>query len=447
MLNIISSPLLMTWLDMFVKFGSGLMLLPVATLYLTPVELAFYLFIGTLLGLAYLAEGGLNKVILRSVAYFNNGLDYIPNSLDEHSGLEQNSSPNYKQLGRLLATSFYLYLALGFAGALALFFIGGLVADNIISKQKDAYEASIVLFLLSFFVLLYIIQLRYIALLQGINYLAKQKRIEIVFGLIRFLLLFIALILGFGVLGVTVGLIVSVIISFALYHIMWIKLGPIKNTAPYKIFDKEMLLQLYPAGWKQAILAWGSYFIYSGTTILVAQLEDVKLIASYLLTLQIIFILTTISSAPAYSSYPETSKAIAEKNYTAYKSSLFKALKISLSLYIAGALIIALLANPLLIFIGSSTEIITGYLLLTVLAMYFLELHHTIHATFYTTTNHIPFVYPALISGFIILTAGYFTIDELGIWGVVIIQFIVQLSFNNWYPVYLNYNLIKRSGL
>jgi len=35
-------------------------------------------------------------------------------------------------------------------------------------------------------------------------------------------------------------------------------------------------------------------------------------------------------------------------------------------------------------------------------------------------------------------------IDDYGLWGIVLVQFIVQLSFNNWYPVWLNYKLVVK---
>lgn len=59
--KIFDSPLFMTWLDMIIKFGMNIILLPIATIYLLPEELAYFLFVGTLLGMAYLAEGGVNS--------------------------------------------------------------------------------------------------------------------------------------------------------------------------------------------------------------------------------------------------------------------------------------------------------------------------------------------------------------------------------------------------
>lgn len=440
---VLNSPLLMTWLELTIKFGTGLVLLPLATIYLSSDELAFYLFIGTLLGMAYLAEGGFNKVVLRAMAYFNNGLSAIPSTLQQHDNIGRGLEPNYARLGTLVQTSFYLFFVLGLVAGGLLYFVGGLVAHNILYKQPNIEQAETALLFISIFSFLYIVQLRYVSFIQGINYLVKQKRVEVLFGLVRLCLLAISIVAGFGVLGITIGLCLSVIFSLIWYRRIWAKLGPVKEIKCFQRFEASMLLELYPAAWRQAAIAWGSYLIYSGTTLLVAQLDDVDLIASYLLTLQVVFLLMTVSTSAAQASYPEISKAIAEKDINSYKRLLIRTLKISLAVYGAGALVIVFMANPVLGLIGSNTHIITGSLLYFVLIMYLLELHHVIHATFYTATNHIPFVFPALISGVLILGGGYMVIRTYGIWGAVLVQFFVQLSVNNWYPVWLNYKMMK----
>lgn len=439
--------LFMTWLELLIKFGTGIVLLPLATVYLSQEELAYYLFIGTLLGMAYLSEGGLNKVILRSVSYFINGLDFIPNALDDFIKNKKGTSSNYKMLGSLVQTSLILYMLLGTLAGLILYFIGGLVADNIIQKQPSYYLAKLSLINISLYSVIYIVQLRYVAFIQGISLLAKQKRIEVLFGLLRFILITIGLVTGYGIIAVTFALLVSVIVSFTLYRFMWYRVGPLEEINTYRVFRWSMLVQLYPAGWRQATIAWGSYLIYSGTTLLIAQIENINLISSYLLTLRIIFILNTLASAPAHSNYPEISKYIANKNIDGYINILRKSVIISIVIYIIGALFIVQFANPILNLLGADTTIINGKLLYFILFIYFLELNHTIQATFYTSTNHIPFVLPALISGILTIGGGYLVINEYGIWGALIVQFIIQLAFNNWYPYLLNYKMVKKYRL
>ena len=72
-----------------------------------------------------------------------------------------------------------------------------------------------------------------------------------------------------------------------------------------------------------------------------------------------------------------------------------------------------------------------------------LEMHHGIHANIYVSTNHIPFLWPGLISGILIIILSLAVMDSFGLLGIILVQFIVQLSFNNWFPVYLNLKLMN----
>ncbi|MDK2062888.1 hypothetical protein PT520_10190 [Aliarcobacter butzleri] len=439
----IKNPLLMTWLDMFVKFGMNIILLPIATIYLTPEELAYFLFIGTLLGMAYLAEGGINRVILRATSYFKEGTTVLPNNFTEIQKVKSDEKINYKLLGQLVQTSFIIYFILGVISLIIFFTIGYVTSENLILKQPNIERAYITFGLLSIFAFLYILQLRWVGLIQGLGYLAEQKRVELVFSLFRIALSILAIVLGYGVLGVVIAMIISVIFAHVLYKKMFYTYLPKKFIQEYEYFSKDILQKFIPSAWKQSVLAWGSYLIYQGTVLLAVQLNDVKLIASYMLTLQLIFLLLQISNAPAYSYYPNISKAMAKKDMTSFKNLLFKSLKISLGLYILGAIVIYFLGNQILELIGANTFLISGNLLVLILFMYLLELHHVTHATIYTATNHIPFVLPSLLSGIVIILGAWIMIDDYGLWGIVLVQFFVQLSCNNWYPIWLNYKIIR----
>lgn len=440
--KIINSPLIMTWLDMFVKFGMNVILLPIATVYLLPEELAYFLFIGTLLSMAYLAEGGINRVILRATSYFKEGTTVLPNNFEEIQEVKSDGKINYKLLGQLVQTSFIIYFMLGVISLVVFFSIGYFTSENLISKQPNTGEAYITFVLLSVFAFLYIMQLRWVGLIQGLGHLAEQKRVELVFGLFRIALGILAIILGYGVLGVVVAMIISVVVAHILYKKMFYAYLPKESIQEYQLFSKEILQKLIPSAWKQSVLAWGSYLIYQGTVLLAVQLDDVRLVASYMLTLQLIYLLMQISNAPAYSYYPNISKAMAKKDMPSFKNLLFKSLKISLGLYVLGAVIIYFLGNHILELIGANAFLISGSLLVLMLFMYMLELHHVTHATIYTATNHIPFVLPSLLSGIAMVVGGWLIIDDYGLIGIVFVQFIVQLSFNNWYPVWLNYKLV-----
>ncbi len=72
-----------------------------------------------------------------------------------------------------------------------------------------------------------------------------------------------------------------------------------------------------------------------------------------------------------------------------------------------------------------------------------LDLHASFHATIYTSTNHVPFVLPATISGALIVGIGFLTLPTYGILGIVVTKFVVQWFVNNWYAPMLSLRLLK----
>lgn len=100
-------------------------------------------------------------------------------------------------------------------------------------------------------------------------------------------------------------------------------------------------------------------------------------------------------------------------------------------------------ANIILYMIGTNKQIISGMIFVIMSISIILEYHHAVHAQVYMGTNHIPFLLPSLISGFLIIVIGYMAIGKYGLLGLVLTQFFVQLSINNWYPVYLDLKLLN----
>jgi len=441
-IKILNSPLIMSWITLLLKYGMGILLLPVVTRYLDTNELAFFFYINTILGLSYLAEGGINRSILRALAYFLQGVNDLPDNFSDIKNLES-GLVSYEQIGKLIRSSFLLYILIGLVSSLVICSIGFIISRNILDIQPNYRIAKISYFLLSVYAFIYLMSLRVVSLLQGIGKLPSQKQIETIMGVLKIILISVSVILGFGILGIVIVMIVNISITLLIYHKLFYHFFPVKKITKYLKFDKTMIKNLWPSMWKQSLLAWGSYLILQGSSLLVAQIHNSSLIASYLFTLQLIGLLLTIANAPSSAYYPNVAQIIANKNMEEYKNLIVRSLLIAFIIYVLGVLFLLLFGNSILDLFDANTRLLSKKLFLFISLIYFLELNHTIHATYYTATNHIPFVLPSLISGILIILFGMIFVNKYGLFGILFIRFIVQLCFNNWYPIYLNYKLIK----
>jgi hypothetical protein len=81
------------------------------------------------------------------------------------------------------------------------------------------------------------------------------------------------------------------------------------------------------------------------------------------------------------------------------------------------------------------------YLVASITAV--LEVNHCAFSVFYITKNKVPFLWASILSGLAIISLGFLVVGAWSIWGLLAVQFLVQISFNNWYPVYLVFQDLK----
>lgn len=189
-------------------------------------------------------------------------------------------------------------------------------------------------------------------------------------------------------------------------------------------------------------MKYGSFMTTNGTSVIVSQFNSASLIASYLLTHKLMLFIRQISQTPLNANLPRIFQMMAKKNYKYLK--IFCARNILLGMSIQLTLLIGLLlfSKPIISFINVDISLAPISVMIIMAVSIILELHHGFHAQIYMGSNHVPFLLPGLVSGVFILGIGYNVINLYGLTGLVLTQLLVQLSFNNWYPVYLNLKLL-----
>jgi hypothetical protein len=217
-----------------------------------------------------------------------------------------------------------------------------------------------------------------------------------------------------------------------------------KKNIPYsKSFNLQMFNEIWPSTWRYGLMLFGSHFINNGTVLVVAQLSDTSLIASYLLTVRILVIIRSLSISQFNANYPSLINLVVSKDFYQVKKSLSPIIRNAILVLSITLLIVFFLGNDIIKILSNDVRIIDNYLFIIMSIGIVLEAHHGFHANIYLSTNHVPFLWPGLISGLFIILISLALIYPFGIIGVVLTQFLVQLSFNNWFPIYLNLKLLR----
>ena len=202
---------------------------------------------------------------------------------------------------------------------------------------------------------------------------------------------------------------------------------------------------LWLSAWKLGVTSLGAFLILRANMFIASSLLGLKVAASYGLTIQIIGILSGVSSMLFTLNIPKLNSLQGSGNEREIKPLLIKSLLISHALFITGSIALVLIGIPLIGRMAAGTQLVSIPLLLFMLLMYQLELNHSICATYLTTLNKVPFVNASIISGVVIVIFSMLSVEftSLSLIGLVLSQFIVQLMYNNWYWPMITFRGLK----
>lgn len=442
-----NSATLMTWSNQFVNFGSALFILPLLLKRFDELEIAFWFLVNVYIQLARLADSGFGPTLIRAVSYFKAGANKLPLNKDdfEKTEVEQKGVPNLTKMAELLSTSNRIYLILSLFAMLLLATVGVAVTWNIFSMsdfRQDFIWAFILIIANSYVVLQTV---KWTSFMAGLDLVAKSNAFYSLTGSIKvFAYIGILLIYPSVLLLIAYNLITSIVILIYLrgYVMKWFSTQNV-NLRSHKVFDREIFNSIWPATWKLGGIYWGNYLITYGTSIIIAQIDDAALMAGFLFTQRIMFIIRRMAEAPFYANIQKTYKLLAFKDFIGLKKLTAMNIFLAMGIVFSSLTVIGIFGNWGLGLLGIETRLVPPDIYIIMLAMTALEIHAAMHATIYSSTNQIPFLIPSLVSGAIVLVFGFMILPVYGILGLILLQFFTQLAFNYWYSFYLSLRLVR----
>ncbi len=445
--KIFDSPTLMSWSSVFVRFGSALFVLPLLLKVYSSVEQSFWFFTNTIAGFAMLADSGFGATLVRAVAYFDAGAVRIPKTRKEYDEKMEiiKDEPNIEKLRDLLTTSVRIYTFLTLFLIFILSTAGILMVWNIMSLGHHRLDLWLAYVVLIPYCAIMITAVKWSSFVRGLGFISLEARFGLMQGTLQIFVFIVMLSFKLPPVYLISFMTFQVIVRF--FYLRWYVLRWFRKKG-FKVlkrrhFDKEIFNSMWGATWRLGGLSWGSYAISSGTSLVIAQLKDPVMMASFLFTMRIVGFINNLARAPFYTNVPKIYSLAAKKN--------FKTLKVKSSEYIfLGLLVLGLgftaisaFGNLGLDLVGIKTRFVPLSILLVICFTEILDMHASYHASIYTSTNHIPFLWPALISGALIIGLGFYIMPIYGIMGLVLTKLFVQLSFNDWYSVSLSMKLLR----
>jgi hypothetical protein len=342
-------------------------------------------------------------------------------------------------LQALLGTVNRLYLGLALAGTLLTVAGGAVTARTLLSLAGDRREHWIALGVLAVALGVALHAVLHSSFQQGFGELPQVRLLEAGIGILRIALTGLVLLSGGRLLALSiVHLVTQIVLWSGLargFRVSWRRV--VGGGCRTGQFDRQLLSELWPSTWRQGVIGVGGFLINQSGGLLAAQLNDATQVSRYLLTLRLFGLIRQLAQAPVYSNIPDFIRLRAQGDLLKLRRQFARRITLTVAMLTACLCAFFAICNWGAVALGKHELLVGGWLYGVLALGLVLEVHHCCHSHLYLTSNHVPFVAASLTSGAAVLGLGMLLLPGFGLAGIIVAQFAVQLSFNNWYPVLL----------
>ena len=154
-------------------------------------------------------------------------------------------------------------------------------------------------------------------------------------------------------------------------------------------------------------------------------------------------IVSNVSEITLFSNIPKIYSLAAKNDKHNMKLTAAGYMFTGLTIMIISYLFVIFFGDKALALLNKQSQLVPMGILIIMVLTQILDSHSTFHAGIYISTNHVPFVIPSLVSGILTLGAGFMIMPVYGLIGVILLKFLVQLDFSNWYSMVLSLRLLN----
>jgi hypothetical protein len=421
------------------RFSSALFLLPLILWRIPPDELGLWYVFISLGALAALLDFGFAHASTRSAGYLWAGartlLPFGINLADpvetDTAGRAINRAPNLHMLSNLVASLRLYYFAAGGLLFLLLTTAGGAWIWRRSAGLANAQSLRLAFLVYGAGVSLGFANRFWSSLLAGTNAVKEAQQITAACLLVNLCLAGAGLLAGWGIWALVLGAFVAGFAERLIGRTVFQRLVSV----PAGRFDFSVIRILWPNAWRTAAVGLGAYMILEANILICSVFLDLRTTASYGLSLQAVTLLVELSSIWVRVKLPAINYLRALGMVERIPAIFRPRIVLALLTLAAGAFVLLIFGRVLLARLNAQTQLLPTALLATLLLIQLLEMHHSLYGELVYSENVNPFVRPALISGMAIIILSVLLTPRFGVWGILLASGLVQLCFNNWWPV------------
>ena len=182
-----------------------------------------------------------------------------------------------------------------------------------------------------------------------------------------------------------------------------------------------------------------SFGVVHGSALVYAQYGTPEAIASYLLAIRFMSMISLFSQSPFYARIPEMNALIPSNRIPQLISIAQKGMRHAHLTFVAGFLLVGFASYPLLELVGSKTEFVSPKIWAILGLALFFERFGAMHIQLYSTRNRIIWHIANGVTGTITLLFMFFMFEILGPVTIPIAILLGNAGFYSWYSAVHSY--------
>ena len=426
--NVHHSDIIWGYLSQFFNIASNILLLPFILIYLSSEEIGIWYVFITIISFIQLLEFGFLPTISRYISYIYSGASSIDDNIKKY----KNNNINIKLLSSTIYSAQKIYFAISMV-SLIFILSGGLFYISTLNYTGEFVKIYIswIIYGTSTVILFYFGY--YNAILKGRGDQTSLNKTIVISKISNISICIPLLIMGSGILSISIGVLVSVFIDRILVRKAVFNKKAIETIAAFNMHSHaNQIKTIWSKAKLMGIVQIGNFMTTKCSLLIVSSIIGLEAAASYGFTLQLTNIAIVVSSMYFGLQMPRLSAEYITGNLSTIRSIFIKSIGISWYLFILYSLSLLYIGPIILSIISENTKLLPTAMLAIFLVSSFLEMNYSQCTAYLTTKNDITFAYPIFITGTLIVLCSYILSPIYGLWGVISSQFILQFLYNNW---------------
>lgn len=429
------SDVVWNYIGIVMSMGSNFLLLPFLMRFIDSDFLGLWYVYLSIGGIVTLFDFGFNPTLARNIAYCWSGAAELSS---EGVTFSDRKEPNYRLMKKVIGTCKMIYLVISMLALIILLTIGSLYIFHV---SKSIFNRAVILswLLYSIAVFLNLYYGYFATFLRGIGAVSTYNKINVFARLVQIILSIVLLYMGYGIIAVSFAYLIYGFLlrilsktAFLRHQCLGEQLAKIEENISFEE-TKQLFFTVWHNAWRDGVVAVANYCANQASTFIASLFLTLADTGIYSISVQLITAIATIA-AGLYTAYqPAMQSSYANNNKNNSQKLMAIAMTSFFAIFWGETVVLLVVGIPILKII--KPEYTYDKLVIIGIAIYtFFYKRQSYYASFISNTNRVPYMKSYIVSSTVgvILSVVLVYIFRLGVWGLILGQFIPQIAYNCW---------------